>query len=188
MQGASWVALLRRIPAILHDSIIIVTSNGAEIVPQAIVRLEREYVVIRGRMAGSQDTGRLMFVPYDQMNYVGLTKKLTDAETQLLLGKPGVTVQLVENGEATAGTPFEETPWPTAAPEEEVPPPAEEAASAPTQPVAKPPQQSKSVLLARLRARLATEGAKLPGELPGAVVPEGTRPRVATEGPKPPDA
>ncbi|HYT90513.1 MAG TPA: hypothetical protein VEL76_17535 [Gemmataceae bacterium] len=160
MQGPSWVALFGRIPPLLQDSLMIVTINGSEIVPQAIVRLECDYVVLRGRMAGSQDTGRLMFVPYDQINYVGLTKKLSDAETQALLGKPGTTVQFIENGEPVPDTPVAEAPEAPAAAEAAAPP-VEQAAPPPA--TAKPAHPSKSVLLARLRARLAGEAGKPPG-------------------------
>src|SRR5271166_732235 len=100
MQGTSWVAMLRRIPAALLDKTVLVTTTATEIHLQNILRLEREYVVVRGRMGGSQDMGRVLIVPYDQINYVGMMKSLTEAEVQALLGKPGVTVQLVENGEA----------------------------------------------------------------------------------------
>src|SRR5262245_9444517 len=88
MQGPAWLSLLRRLPTALHDGLIIVTSNCAEIVVQSIVRAERDFLVIRGRMSGSQDTGRTVFVPFDQINYIGLAKKPSEAEVQAFLAKP----------------------------------------------------------------------------------------------------
>jgi hypothetical protein len=162
MQGPSWAAVLRRIPAALQDSVVIVTTTAIEIVIHSIARLEREYVVVRGRMSGSMDTGRVMFVPYDQINYVGVNRKLTEAEVQALLGKPGAVVRFVEEGAEVGAEPVEEVAWPPpAAAEPEPPPPPEtpapeEAAKA----TPKPAHPSKSVLLARLRARLTTDPPK----------------------------
>jgi hypothetical protein len=161
MQGTSWVAMLRRIPPAQQDCTVLVTTTATEIHLQNIVRLEKEYVVVRARLGGSQDMGRIMFVPYDQINYVALTKQVSEAVVHTLLGKPGVTVQLVENGEvvddpapseAVVETPPAEEP---AAAKEEAPAPQAE-----PKPPPKPVHPSKSVLLARLRARLASEPGK----------------------------
>jgi hypothetical protein len=149
MQGTAWIAVLRRIPAALHDCIMLVTTAG-DVMVQNLVRFERDYLVVRGRMAGSTDTGRVLFIPFDQISYAGLTRALDDAELQQLLGKPGAAVQPVENGAA-----FELGPAVTVPSTVEQPTPA--AAEPP-----KPNHPSKSILLARLRARLANEQAKAP--------------------------
>src|SRR5262245_59906852 len=88
MQGPAWIGLLRKLPVTLHDGIVVVMTNSAEIVVQSIVRAERDYLVLRGRMSGSMDPGRVVFVPFDQVNYLALTKQLTQADLQALLSKP----------------------------------------------------------------------------------------------------
>ena len=49
MLGPGWVSLLRRLPPALHNGLIIVTVNAAEIVVQSVVRAERDLLIVRGR-------------------------------------------------------------------------------------------------------------------------------------------
>src|SRR5262249_27987491 len=171
MQGPSWVALLRRLPTALHETLILVTNTAIEVVVQNIIRLEREFVIVRGRMAGSQDTGRIIFVPYDQITYAGLTKKLTDEEVRTALGRPGnlppavvATAPMV----AAAGVVAQDDGFEAYEPEQLMTAPKEEASAEPGADAAaaagpaKPAPPSKTVLLARLRARLANDGAHAP--------------------------
>jgi hypothetical protein len=167
MKGASWVALLRRIPPAMHGNLVLVTTTNTEIVVQNLVRLERDFVVIRGRMSGSQDSGRIVIIPYDQINYAGFVKKVEDADLQAILGKPGVaaTAEPAEEGAVAAGAGAagaavddEVVDFLAAAIEEAAataaePQPAEDESPA----AAKPSHPSKTVLLARLRARLGAE-------------------------------
>jgi hypothetical protein len=167
MQGPAWLSLLRRLPAALHDSLIIVTTNTAEIVVSSIVRAERDFLVVRGRMAGSQETGRLVFVPFDQINYVGLNKTVSEADVQAFLAQPVAGVPAEPAGETT---PAEAAPAEVEAfvpevarppePPPQAPPPGPvqpEAAAAPPQ---RPIHPSKTTLLARLRARLSGDGPR----------------------------
>jgi hypothetical protein len=145
MQNPAWIALLRRIPVAQQNTLVIVTTVGTEITVQSVLRLEDDYLVIRGRLSGTTDTGRVFFIPYDQMNYLGFQKEVKEAEIRALYGEP--------------------EPVATVAPKTETPdePPPEEATVAPTIPEPSPPQPvpaearlsipRKSGILARLRAR-----------------------------------
>jgi hypothetical protein len=171
MQGAAWISLFRRIPASHHDSMVLMTSTGAEIVLRRILRLERDLLVCQGRMAGSTDQGKLLIIPYDEIAYMSFSKKMTDGEIQAVVGKPGVAVKLVEEapepeGEAALETMEELASEPMefsleSATVLEPPLPESEAETvegAKPGPKVAPP--SKSVLLARLRQRLATDIAR----------------------------
>src|SRR5262249_53533130 len=57
MQSRTWISLLNRIPQELQDFLVLVTSIGTEISIQSILRIEEEYIVLRGRLAGTTDTG-----------------------------------------------------------------------------------------------------------------------------------
>ena len=170
MQGPTWLSLLRRLPPALHEGLIIVTSNGAEIVVQSILRAERELLVIRGRMSGSQDTGRVIFVPFDQINYVGLSKKPQDAEIHAILAKPVPGGRPAEAGSAAAAAAAGGDEIDAFIPEavQSAEPPESEQngnAAAGQEPPAtprKPAHPSKTVLLARLRARLAGDAPPKP--------------------------
>jgi hypothetical protein len=86
MQAAVWMELLARIPEHQRNLLVVMTTAHVEITVQELLRLDEEYVAIRGRLAGSSDTGRLFFVPYDQIAYLGILKAVSDQEIAEILG------------------------------------------------------------------------------------------------------
>jgi hypothetical protein len=167
MQGSAWVELINRIPEAHHDNLVAVTSTGAEIMVQRIMRLEEEFVILRGRPAGSTEEGRVLLLPWDQLNHVAFQKSLPEPEIQRIFGTgeaaPAAAQPAVEKlpeqstGAAEATAPAPElskapAPEPSKAP---LPP-----SPAPQPPSGKPAPLSKSILLARLRARMANEVSK----------------------------
>jgi hypothetical protein len=147
MQSAAWIGLLKRFPPAQQDSLMLLTTIGTEITIQAFLRLEEEYLVFRGRVAGTTDTGRVFFIPYDQINYLGFHKAVKEADVYALYGEePPLAVPPPPVEEAVACA----APLPETSP---VPAAAAEPASPPEPPAEKQP--SKVVLLERLRARIA---------------------------------
>lgn len=151
MQGSAWTELLRRIPADLHDSLALGLVTGEEVVVQQLIRMEDDFVIVRGRMAGTTAEGRVMVVPFSHMSVVAFNKAMMEPEVQAIFGKAAAaTAPSSDAAPAAASTP--------AAPAMPDKPPSPVAASLPGaslngQP--KPPPPSKSILLARLRQRLA---------------------------------
>jgi hypothetical protein len=171
MQGQEWVGLLRRIPAAQHDNIIFMTTNSTQIVMQRIIRLESDFLVGLGRVAGSTEQGKVLVLPYDQLTYLSFSKKLTDAEIETILGQAAFTPPLRENAASSNGIPTtpdekqtKEPEPPTQAGSVEVSAektsPATVADPASTKPNGKAPMPSKSILLARLRQRLVDDAGK----------------------------
>jgi hypothetical protein len=155
MQSASWIALLQRIPPTQHETLMLATLVGTEIAIQNILRLEAEYVVIRGRLAGSTDTGRVFFIPYDQLNYVGFQKGVTEAQICELYGEPVPTPAAAQvEAESILEPPAEVEPE-AAADSPQPPEPTTEAtpASEADKPKPRLAIPSRSGILARLRAR-----------------------------------
>ena len=142
MQSADWSRLLQRIPASYHDSLMLVTTIGMEITLQAIERIEDAYLVVRGRMGGSTDTGRIFFVPFDQINYLGYMRLARQQDISALLGEgppppPELKIEAAPL-EETAPDVLPEGAEPGAAPEQ-------------SRPAAVLP--GKAALLERLRSR-----------------------------------
>jgi hypothetical protein len=176
MQGPAWISLLRRIPAAQHDSLLLMTTNGTEIVVQRIMRLEGDFLVMLGRLSGSTDEAKCLVLPYDQLTYLAFNKKLTDTEMDKVLAP------VAAGGQASALAAPVVAPAKEAASTEEKPgaevSDSAQAATTPaaadtpspatnvTQPAAKPNPKgsmpSRSVLLARLRQRLTDEAGKPP--------------------------
>lgn len=146
MQNDAWIRLLQRVPEKLLGKVMLVTTCANEISLQRVYRMESDYMVIRGRMAGTTDAGTLMFVPFDQLNYLGFREEIKEAEIEAMFA---------DTGPAATPAPRVESP---AAP---VPPPEPPAATAPpveTTPVAppvptttQPSLPGKAALLERLR-------------------------------------
>ena len=80
MPSAAWARLLRLVPPKEQDGLMLVTCNHTEFAVQAILRLDPDFLVIKGRLAGSQDAGRIFFVPYEQIDHVGFYRAVKDAE------------------------------------------------------------------------------------------------------------
>ncbi len=87
MQGPSWIALFERIPVNLHDSLGMTLVTGEEILMQSVLRLESDFMLLRGRMSGSTDAGRVLVIPYDQIVNLAFTKRMLVPEVQAVFGQ-----------------------------------------------------------------------------------------------------
>jgi hypothetical protein len=143
MQGTFWINLFSRIPANLHDSLALILVTGSELVVQKFIKLDSEFIVLRGRMAGTTDGGRVVVLPYQQLVAFAFTKRMTDPEVEAIFGEGGAQFAAALAAiPDTADAPAETAPTvPAADPEVNTP--------------AKAAMPSKSMLLAKLRARLA---------------------------------
>ena len=149
MQSAAWKAIFNRIPREHHEIMMVVTSIGIEINVRSIQLLEPDYVVIRGRLGGTTDAGRVFFIPYDQINYLTFNAEIKEDQVADMLG---------------VDAPPEKPPIPDA----EGVRPAPQAPAEPAQPVPAPAKPevapTKMALLERIRARVRP---KAEGEGPG---------------------
>ena len=126
MQSVAWKAIFNRIPREHHEILMVVTSIGIEINVKSIQLPEPDYVVIRGRLGGTTDAGRLFFVPYDQINYVTFNKEIREEHIAEMLGTVAPPPKAaIPDGEgvkqqdaaAAAAASAKEEPAPTPAPE-----------------------------------------------------------------------
>jgi len=110
MQSGAWIALLKRVPLAHHNILTVRTSGGTEVNIQSILRLDAEFAVIRGRLAATTETGRVYFIPYDQIDYIGYLKEVKVEQIRDMFGEPllgdGVKMEVAssvpENGESSA--------------------------------------------------------------------------------------
>ena len=144
--------MFRRIPTDLHDAVSLGLTTGAEIVVQKIVKLDPDFMMIRGRLAGTQDAGRVVLIPYSQLTFVALLRDLKDSEIESVFGKNDVPIVLATPTVKAEPLPAEPAPQPAPAP------PAKETTVNEPAPAVNPPKKpaevSKSMLLAKLRDRL----------------------------------
>lgn len=74
--------VLERIPAPDLPKTVVVLRYGMGITLDAVCRQDTDYLVVRGREAGTNDEGRVFFVPYCEVLYIKLDRvmKLTDVK------------------------------------------------------------------------------------------------------------
>jgi hypothetical protein len=164
MQSSGWLSVLSKIPVQKHDCLAVVTTTGAEIVLREIVRVENDLLIVRGRMAGSTDGGRVIILPFDQVAYLSFNKMLPEAEIHAMFSQSGSVVEFKNTApNPGAAVQTEAAPAVGTASGADAPRPVE-AATAPAggKATAKPSHPSKSILLARLRARLSNDNGGAP--------------------------
>src|SRR5262245_33595003 len=116
MVGHSWIALLKRIPVKVHDTLMLSLVNGDEVVLQSIFRLEGDFMIVRGRLSGTTDAGRVIVIPYDQVINLAFTRRMAEPEVRAIFGE-GISESAFQDVDVPAYTEpaLEEAP-----PEEEV--------------------------------------------------------------------
>lgn len=139
----AWIALFRRIPANVQETLLIGLASGAEILIQKILKLDTEFMILRGRMAGTQDN-RVMMLPYDKMVLIAVTQLLKDSEVDAIFGQ---------------GAPVAAAEMPVLPATAETPPPEERQTAASEPEPARPAAPTKATLVAKLREKLK-EGGK----------------------------
>src|SRR3954471_7545834 len=148
MQNSAWVALLRHIPAEQHNQFMLVTVSGTEIAVQSLLRIEQEFVALKGRLSGSQDAGRVFFIPYANLDYFGTSQPIKEAEFNETFGS------LIVPGASAAGAAAPAAVEPSVL------------AGAPTRPDSGPRPAIRSEILDRYRSRPASSAALLPDPKP----------------------
>ena len=86
MQSAPWIVLLKKLPVEQHNQLVLVTTSGIEMAIQTVLVLEGECLVFKGRVSGCQDAGRLFYVPYDRIEFVGFSRVVTEEEFKTWYG------------------------------------------------------------------------------------------------------
>src|SRR5262249_31793327 len=86
MLGSSWIDLLKRIPPAKQGLLIVVTASGLEFMVQKIIGLDRDFVILRGRLAGSSAQGRPIMLPYAQIDNLAFNAILPEGEVCAMFG------------------------------------------------------------------------------------------------------
>src|SRR5687768_13019637 len=88
MLEGGWLQVFQRIPQTYHDCLSIVSVTGAELVVQQVFRIERYFLVVRARTAGTLDGGRVLLVPYSQFDFLAFNRKLNEEEVGAIFNAP----------------------------------------------------------------------------------------------------
>jgi hypothetical protein len=157
MLEAGWLQIVSRIGVENLDNVSLITVTGNELVIQSVFRLEHDFMIVRARTSGTMDTGRCIVLPYAQVDFLAFNKPMSEEAVQKLFDGP-FQASAPAMMMAPVGTPVSTpTPLPNitiaraSMPELQPAAPVEETTAASES----NKQVSKSILLARLRERLA---------------------------------
>ena len=163
MVESGWVQVFQRIPQEYFADISVISVTGNELVIQVLYRLEADFMIVRARVSGTMDNARVTVVPYSQIDFISFNKNMAEEEVQSVFGNGAFAAcaQLAPSYRAAPPTNPHATPLPASIaftpppPTVHEPVAAEETAHVAEVPVANKSQLSKSILIARLRERLA---------------------------------
>jgi hypothetical protein len=113
MTNQEWIEMFRLIPDEEQNQLVLVLLNGSEISVDVLFRYEPNFLVLRGRVAGTTDEGRAFFVPYDQMLYYRIERVVNVAELREIVCKGRAISDVVV---PAVQAPASESPVPTVAP------------------------------------------------------------------------
>ena len=83
MDSAGWRQAFSSFRPQDQGIIVIVMSGGMQIAVQEVSRVEDEVVLIRGRIAGTTDAGRLFLIPYSEINLLYVNRSVLQEEAGL---------------------------------------------------------------------------------------------------------
>jgi hypothetical protein len=120
MRREDVLELIQKLPKHDHSKIMVVLTSGIGINIDVLFKTEPEYLVVRGREAGTSDENRAFFVPYGEISYLKLERTVKVTELQKWYGVPvDATLEdapVGENGAAAAPEPAPAEPAPGPAP------------------------------------------------------------------------
>lgn len=165
--------MIEKVPAEKRDGLGLFTASGVNISISSVMRYEETYILIRGRLMGSQDANQAFFIPYAQIDCLTYMRQVKEEEVAAWYGStPKSRPSVNADGEEPAAN--------EAAAE---PAPMEAAPAAPGQGLstalpAAGPLPGKAAILERLRKRT---GSSAPGTVkkPTLGSAPGTAPRPA---------
>ena len=171
MQNSAWIALLRLIPPAQQENIVLTTSNNTDIAVQSVIRAEKDFLVLRGRLTGTTEGGGFFCLPYDQIVYLGFQRPWKEIEVRAMFGEiePAPAAgEAASAAEAAASSPPAEEPdaLPTAPPPEANKSPANGSPAPQTSRGSSPNVRAgipnKAALLEKLRSRRSEGGNPAP--------------------------
>jgi len=171
MHSSGWVALLRHVPEEQQNQLMLVTAAGTEIAMQCILRIDHEFMAIKGRLAGSQEAGRVFFIPFSQIDYLGFAGEVKESAFHEMFGDLVVP--------APPQAPGNGSDAPAAFANEEGNEEARSAGEGPPKPGSGPRPAIRSEVLERYRNSRPASSANLPNGLSSSSL---QRPRHPEEG------
>lgn len=111
MDNLAWIAIFKMIPEEKQNQFSLMTIGGTEIALQSFLRIESDFVALKGRLSGSQEAGRVFFIPYNQIDLFGTLHPIKETDYNDIFGALNIPKSLPASSvEQPVATPISNTP------------------------------------------------------------------------------
>lgn len=86
MAPADWMKFYQQLPETEHELLIVCLRNGAEVAVARIMKYFDTFMVIRGRLGGTDDEGHIFCLPYAEMEFVFFSRVQSDETVVQMFG------------------------------------------------------------------------------------------------------
>lgn len=86
MKREEWRKFFQDLPESEHELVIVGLTNGAEVAVQRIMKYFDSFMVVRGRLGGTDDAGHIFCLPYDNMEMVFFSRIQGDETVVAMFG------------------------------------------------------------------------------------------------------
>jgi hypothetical protein len=78
MKREHWVSFFQKLPETMHDQVVFSLSTGIDVFNQRFLVYADEYLIIRGRLGGTDESERIFMVPWEELKMIFFSRPVED--------------------------------------------------------------------------------------------------------------
>jgi len=78
MKREHWVNFFQKLPDTMHDQVVFSLSTGIDVFNQRFLVYAEEYLLIRGRLGGTDESERIFMVPWEELKMIFFSRPVDD--------------------------------------------------------------------------------------------------------------
>lgn len=78
MKREHWVSFFQKLPETMHDQVVFSLSTGIDVFNQRFLVYADDYLLIRGRLGGTDESERIFMVPWEELKMVFFSRPVDD--------------------------------------------------------------------------------------------------------------
>lgn len=87
MTVEQYIQLFKSLPEAEVEMLMIAMNNGMEIAVQRIMRYEEHYMLVRGRLGGTEEGELIFLIDYSNITFVYFLRPIDDVRVQSIFGE-----------------------------------------------------------------------------------------------------